>query len=176
MWWIRLDEGGGDIIPFELPSGRAYKALMMVIIGLTADQEETRRVSGSRLPRPLPPYQALIDTGSQQTYVKRDIIELLGLEPVSDLEIETRRQSGQIAAGRLYDVNISFGGAGKSISVVSPVPAGIPHDVLIGTTLLTYCLLSWDGPAGKFSIRIPEGETEPEVSELKIEYKSHDSA
>jgi predicted aspartyl protease len=162
-----LDESSGDIIPFELPSGRVYKALVMVTIGLTAAQAEARRASGSRLPRPLPPYQALIDTGSQHTYVKNDIIKLLGLEPVSDLEIETRRQSGQITAGRLYDVNISFGGPGKSISVVSPVPAGIPHDVLIGTTLLTYCLLSWDGPTGSFSIRIPEGETPPAVSDSR---------
>ena len=83
----RLDEYSGDIIPFDLESGRVYKALMEITIGLTSAEADGRLAAGEQLPRPWPrPHQALIDTGSQHTHVKKDIVDHLGLEPVPTLK------------------------------------------------------------------------------------------
>ncbi len=153
----RLDEYSGDIIPFDLESGRVYKALMEITIGLTSAEADGRLAAGEQLPRPWPrPHQALIDTGSQHTHVKKDIVEHLGLEPVSDVKVPSRRPDGGVTFGLLYRVHISFGGGpGRDVTVVAGAALGVPHDVLIGTSLLTHCTLSWNGPEGTFTISMP---------------------
>ena len=144
----------GDIIPFDLESGRVYKALMEIVIGLTSAEVDGRLAAGEQLPQPWPrPHQALIDTGSQHTHVKKDIVEHLGLEPASDVEVPSRRPDGGVTFGHLYRVHISFGGGpGRDVSVVAGAALGVPHDVLIGTSLLTHCILSWNGPESTFTI------------------------
>jgi len=150
----RLDEYSGDIIAFDLESGRVYKALMEITIGLTSAEADGRLAAGEQLPRPWPrPHQALIDTGSQHTHVKKDIVDHLGLDPVSDVKVPSRRPDGGVTFGLLYRVRISFGGGpGRDVKVVAGAAPGVPHDVLIGTTLLTHCTLSWNGPEGTFTI------------------------
>jgi predicted aspartyl protease len=152
-----LDQYSGDIIPFDLESGRVYKALMEVTIGLTVLQAESRRAAGEPLPKPWPrPHQALIDTGAQHTHIKKDIVERLGLEPISYVEVPSRDPNGRITFGIFYQLHISFGsGPGRDTTVVAGAALGVPHDVLIGTTLLKHCVLYWNGPAAKFTIRMP---------------------
>jgi len=153
----RLDEYSGDIIPFDLESGSVHKALMEITIGLASAEADGRLAAGEQLPRLWPrPHQALIDTGSQHTHVKKDIVDHLGLDPVSDVKVPSRRPDGGVTFGLLYRVHINFGdGPGRDVKVVAGAALGVPHDVLIGTTLLTHCTLSWNGPEGTFTISMP---------------------
>lgn len=106
------------------------------------------------MPQPWPwPHQALIDTGSQDTHVKKAIVEHLGLEPVSDVEVLARRQDNRVTSGLPYRLHISFGdGPGRDVTVVAGATQDIPHDVIIGSDLLIHCILGWNGPEGKFTI------------------------
>jgi len=154
----RLDECNGDIVPYDLPSGgRVYKALIEVTIGLTSAQADERGATGAQIPSLWPwPHQALIDTGSQDTHVKKAIVEHLGLEPVTDVEVLARRQDNRVTAGLPYHLHMSFGdGQGRDVTVVAGATEDIPHDVIIGSDLLIYCILSWNGPEGKFTISMP---------------------
>jgi hypothetical protein len=149
-----LNEYNGRITPFDLPSGRVYKALVEVTISLTSAQKSERMTAGEQLPKPWPwPHQALIDTGSQHTHVKKAIVDCLGLDPVSEDEILSRRLNGAVASGRLYRIRLSFGdGSGKDVTVVAGAAESIPHDMIIGSDLLIDCILGWNGPEGTFGI------------------------
>jgi hypothetical protein len=63
-----LDHYGGDIIPFDLGSGRVYMALTEITIGFTSAEADSRLAAGGQLPRPWShSHQALTDTGSPHT-------------------------------------------------------------------------------------------------------------
>lgn len=156
-----MNEYNGRITRFDLPSGRVYKALVEVTIDLTSAQKSERMTAGEQLPKPWPwPHQALIDTGSQHTHVKKAIVDCLGLDPVSEDEILSRRLNEVVASGRLYRIHLSFGdGSGKDVTVVAGAAESIPHDMIIGSDLLIECILGWNGPEGTFAISMPLWQT-----------------
>ena len=158
-----MNDCNGHIRSFDLPLpvGRVYKALIEVTIGLTVEQKDERIAAGERLPEPWPlPHQALIDTGSQHTHVKKAIVGHLGLEPISELEIGSSRLNGEVTFGRQYRVHLSCGdGLGKDVIVVAGAAESIPHDMIIGADFLIDYILVWNGPESVFTISLPLSRT-----------------
>lgn len=111
---------------------------------------------------PVPPVQrmnALIDTGASCTCVDPAIITALGLSPTGTTQMFTPSTGAQGHTTDQYDANLkiycTMQQAPLEIPVIAVVAAELRVqgiDALIGRDVLAYCLLSYNGTSGFFTL------------------------
>ena len=155
-------DGCSEIIIDYGPNG--YKAMVHAAIELTPEQAAGKQSAGEPLPSPMPlPWQCLMDTGAQRTHVKMPVVERLRIDPVGATDVDLF--DGQVIEDApVYRVHFSFTSPpgsqpfytcpGQATDVIAGAAPHIPHDVLLGMDILTRCMMEFDGPGKRFTIKM----------------------
>jgi len=102
--------------------------------------------------------RALLDTGASCTCLDREVVAILELETRGVIDIHTPSTGPSYERRNQFDATLVLG-----IGTNRPLEATVPviesefrsrgFDALIGRDLLNLCVLTYDGPAGQFTLR-----------------------
>jgi hypothetical protein len=112
--------------------------------------------------QPVPPMQrmiALVDTGASCTCVDPAIIQALALSPTGSTQMFTPSTGAQGHITDQYDAGLQIYCAMTQAPLEIPIIAVVASDLrvqgidaLIGRDVLQYCLLSYNGQSGFFTL------------------------
>jgi len=137
------------------PRGPIVRAAIM----LTVARKEMLASAGQTIPTPQT-IQALIDTGASISGVDPTILSALGLTPTGTAEVVSATSAGAGVSVPTYDVRIGIFAArqgdlhfiSEAVQVTATSFASSGYQALIGTDILSKCILHYNGADGHFTL------------------------
>jgi hypothetical protein len=135
------------------PSG----PLLEIICGVSKPRAEALAKAGRPIPNPVPA-RALIDTGASITALDSTILKALGAVCKGTVPLHTpSTQSGSPHVANQFDVSLVLvhpllTRTWRALPVIESALAHQGILALIGRDILGFCLMTYDGQAGTFSL------------------------
>lgn len=132
--------------------------LVKAVLRVTKARADALTAAGQPVPKQRI-MNALIDTGASCTCIDPTIIKALELAPTGKATIFTPSTGDKAHTTDQYDASLQIYKTSQDPPLEIPVIAVIASelkvqgiDALIGRDVLTYCLLSYDGQAGSYTL------------------------
>jgi hypothetical protein len=143
------------------------RAIVELYVGMADVQAGPLRELGVAVSPPRR-VRALVDTGAGRSFVMESVLEGMGLSPVGDIAVHSATTGGEPETAPLYVVDLDLAGdvtgrVAPSLAVVGGkdlIPTG--GEALLGRDVLTGCVLTYDGPAGRYTLLLPGPEEPPQ--------------
>lgn len=134
-----------------------------LIVVATIGVSQARRTALMAASQPIPNgvvVQGLLDTGASNTCVDPTVLTQLNLSPRGTTQINSPTTGSQPASAPTYDVSLTIPGMPghppfifQTIPIIeSQLQAAQGIQALIGRDVLRFCLLTYDGRNGLFSL------------------------
>ena len=132
--------------------------IVVATIGVSQARRTALIAAGQQVPNGIV-VQGLIDTGASNTCVDPAVLTSLNLTPTGNTQLNTPSTGGQPVVAPTYDVSLTITAmAGQPQFIFQTIPIiqselqvqGI--QALIGRDILRFCLLTYDGRNGLFSL------------------------
>jgi Aspartyl protease len=129
-------------------------------IGVSQARASALIAAGQAVPNPVQ-IRGLVDTGASGTCVDPSVLTTLGLTPTGSITVNTPSTGSQPHVADQYDVSLMIPGSlpthpplsiGNLPVLCSELLAQQGFHALIGRDILSICLLSYNGPAGFFTL------------------------
>jgi hypothetical protein len=124
-------------------------ALIDVSIGLSTPKVEMLKESGESVPNPII-VRGLIDTGASGVCIDPIVVKELGLQPKTQLPMQTPSTNGEAVMCQAFDISFSINLAcppfvtGAVLALEAKL-AKMGFQVLIGRDILENCLIVYSG-------------------------------
>jgi hypothetical protein len=127
-----------------------------LLIGPTESRSERLRSEGLAVPLPIL-LSAMIDTGTSESIVARDVVDNLALDPAGERLVYGVASGGSPPMGTVFLVRVYFAVGPASVLASSTRVIAVEDlsrfgvRMLLGRDLLARCLLFYNGPDSRFT-------------------------
>jgi predicted aspartyl protease len=132
--------------------------ILFAVLEVTQARGKALAASGQPIPK-RQVMNALVDTGASCTCVDPAIIQALGLTPTGSTQMYTPSTGAQAHVTDQYDASLKIYCTMEQAPLEIPVIAVVASDLrvqgidaLIGRDVLKFCLLSYNGDQGSFTL------------------------